>query len=136
MTDQTDSVAEPESDSETFPREVVERLRAENADRRTAAREAEGRAESLAGRLLRSEVERAASAILAAPDELLAHTDPTELLGEDGYPDVDRIVAAAEFLAEERPHLAARRFAEVDQGARATSSGFDLASALRTAAGG
>ncbi|HEX9993820.1 MAG TPA: hypothetical protein VGB14_12905 [Acidimicrobiales bacterium] len=127
--------ADPPEDADTFPRSYVERLRAEAADRRTAARDAEARAEALTRRLLTAEVARAVDGVLADGDDLTAHVPAAELVGEDGLPDAERIRAAAEALAERKPHLAARRFGEADLGVRRQAPSFDLAAVLRDAAG-
>jgi hypothetical protein len=110
------------------------KLRAEAARRRVEAREATERADELARRLTAAVVAAEAGSLLADPEDLARFTDEP-LTDDDGYPDPAKVRAAAEALAEARPHLAARRFAPIDQGAdSADPGGFDLAGALRSAA--
>ena len=125
-----------EEEPDTFPREVVERLRQEAAERRTAARTAEERAERLQERLVAAGVALHARGALEDPTDLLAHVDAAELVDDDGAPDAERIRAAAAALVERKPHLGPRRpTGNVDQGARtAAPPPFDLSEVLRQAA--
>ncbi len=105
----------PEVDPET-PDDAPEirSLRDEAARRRVEARTATDRAEALGRRLMTATVERAAGGILEDVTDLPdgAYTD------EEGYPDEAAITAAAEALIEAKPHLAKRRFANIDAGAQ------------------
>jgi hypothetical protein len=107
---------EPTEEPETFDRAYVERVRAEAADHRTKANEQEALATKRGERVLALEVERAAREVLVDGDDLLRHVEAAELLGDDGEPDPAKIAAAATQLAEQKPHLAARR-PPVDVGA-------------------
>lgn len=119
----------PETDSETFSRAYVEKLRAENAEHRTKAK----RAEELASRLLVATVEKATTGILADPTDLPMTND---LYDDDGFPDPDKITNAARALVERKPHLADRRpSAPVEQGPRGQPADVDLAGMVRTLAG-
>lgn len=81
-----------EGGAETFPREYVEQLRKENADRRKRAEELEGRNAKLVAGLLRAEV--VADGRLADPADLLDGADATALLDDDGAPDPEKVRAA------------------------------------------
>lgn len=124
--DPASTTVEPES--ETFPREYVERLRQESAGYRTRAQ----RADALAERLMTATVREATAGILADPTDLPASDD---LLGEDGMPDPERIRTAANALVGRKPHLADRRpRGDADQGARPPAADVDLAGILRSRA--
>ena len=84
---------EPAGGGDTFPREYVERLRAESAANRT-------RAKVLATELHDLRVEKLG---------LLA--DPTDLPYADGLDTLEAVQAAAEELIQRKPHLKARRVA-------------------------
>ena len=106
------STSEPE---ETFYRPYVERLRRESAEYRTRAK----RADELESRLRVAVVREGTAGILEDPGDLLRHREADELLDDDGYPDVEKVRAAAHELAAGKPHLARRRpEGDVDQGAR------------------
>jgi hypothetical protein len=105
-----------EGGPETFPREYVEQLRKENADRRKRAEELEGRNAKLVAGLLRAEV--VADGRLADPADLLDTTDATGLLGDDGAPDPEKVKAAVTDLLGRKPHYARRISGDVGQGAR------------------
>ena len=77
-----------EGGAQTFPREYVEQLRKESADRRKRAEELEGRNARLVAGLLRAEV--VADGRLADPADLLDGADASALLGDDGAPDPRR----------------------------------------------
>jgi hypothetical protein len=114
----------PEGD--TFPRDYVERLRAEAAERRVAAKEAEERAERFGRELFAERV--AATGRLADPTDLAY--DPALL------DDQDALGAALDDLVTRKPHLASRRpVGDVDQGAREAAEGVSLAGLLRAGAG-
>jgi hypothetical protein len=109
-----------------YDADVVASLRDENARRRVEAKEGEDAFWTLATegvalreRLLAAEVTATAGAVLADADDLTKNVEPSELLGDDGLPDRDKIAKAAEALAESKPHLKARRVAgDIGQGAR------------------
>ena len=118
-------------DPETFPRAYVERLRDENA----RYRQRSGRAEEAMSRLLDATVRSAAGGLLADPADLLSFADADGLLDADGWPDAERITAAAEALIQSKPHLAPRRpRGDIGQGATAPADGVDLAALLRSRA--
>lgn len=100
----------------TFPREYVEQLRKENADRRKRAEELEGRNARLVAGLLRAEV--VADGRLADPADLLEGADTAALLGDDGAPDPEKVKAAVTELLGRKPHYAKRISGDVGQGAR------------------
>jgi len=141
--DNPDEEVEPGDDGR-FDSAYVGKLRAENADRRTRAREleetlaaTEQRATRQADRLLTIEVERATAGILADPTDLLTFTARDDLVDEDGEPDAERIQAAAHKLVGAKPHLQPRLpLGDVDQGPRGRPiENFDLSAMLRNAAG-
>jgi hypothetical protein len=101
---------------ETFPREYVEQLRKENAERRKRAEELEGRNAKLVAGLLRAEV--VTDGRLADPADLLDGVDATALLGDDGAPDPEKVKAAVSELLGRKPHYAKRISGDVGQGAR------------------
>lgn len=106
-------------ESETFPREYVEKLRTENGKYRQRA----GEADTLAKRL-HTELVRATGRL----------ADPTDLaFDEDHLADADTMVAAIDALLEARPHLASRRPAgDIGQCNRGpSSSGFSLLETLK-----
>ncbi|MBS45604.1 MAG: hypothetical protein CMH83_21020 [Nocardioides sp.] len=94
--------------AETFSREYVEKLRSENAEQRTKAK----RAEDAETRLRDLAVAAAVRGILTDPTDL-GWSD--EYADEDGWPDAEKITAAAEALVERKPHLA-RPSGDVGQG--------------------
>ena len=108
--------AASEGEATTFPREYVEQLRKENADRRKRAEELEGRNARLVAGLLRAEV--VADGRLADPADLLDDADATVLLGDDDAPDSEKVKAAVSELLGRKPHYAKRISGDVGQGAR------------------
>lgn len=115
----TSEGSDPESDPETFPREVVEKLRQENGRYRQRA----GQADELAQRL-HTELVRATGRL----------ADPTDLpFDEDHIADPGKMVAAIDELIERKPHLATRRPAgDIGQGNRGGTSGnFSLLDMLK-----
>lgn len=113
----------PEPD--TFPREYVEKLRAETAKYRTRAQHAD----ALAERLLQATIREAAGSILADPTDLPLDGD---LVDDDGLPDTEKITEAAKALAARKPHLALRRpTGNVGQGARPEPTTTSLVDLLR-----
>ncbi|WP_252974966.1 hypothetical protein [Janibacter melonis] len=89
-------------DAETFSREYVERLRAEAAEARVRAKRADEAEERLRGLALADAVR----GLLMDPSDL--GWDET-YVDENGWPDHDKILAAAEELVARRPHLARPR---------------------------
>lgn len=113
-----EAAQEPAEDAETFPRPYVERLRAENAEQRTRARQADELA-----RRLHTELVRAGGRL----------ADPTDLDFDEAHlEDVDVLEAAIDELLARKPHLASRRpVGDVGQGAHAGEPAVDLAGILR-----
>ena len=105
-----------EGGAETFPREYVEQLRRENADRRKRAEELEGRNAKLVAGLLRAEV--VADGRLADPADLLDGADTAALVDDGGAPDPEKVKAAVSELLARKPHYAKRIGGDVGQGAR------------------
>ena len=119
------------SDPETFPRAYVQQLRDEAAKYRQRA----GRADEAARRLLEATVRSAVRDHLADPSDLLTFVDETELVDGDGWPDPDKITAAAESLAASKPHLAPRRpRGDIGQGAAPSGDTVNLAAIMRSRA--
>ena len=111
-----------QTEPETFPREYVEKLRAEAAANRVKAK----RADDLTRELFHHRV--TALGKLADPSDL----EYDEALLEDGA----ALEAAVDELVARKPHLADRRpRGDVDQGARQTGETVDLAGMLRERAG-
>lgn len=116
----------PPEDADTFPREYVERLRRENAEHRTAAREA---AEAL------TPTQQRLHGLLVAASGRLA--DPTDLPFDAAHLDDENALnAAIDDLLVRKPHLASRRVAgDVGQGAGSNSAAtVSLAGLLRSGA--
>lgn len=104
---------------ETFPREVVEKLRQENGKYRQRAQQADNLAQRLHTELVR------ATGRLA---------DPTDLaFDEDHLADADTMAAAIDALLDAKPHLASRRLTgDIGQGNRGPASGsFSLLETLK-----
>lgn len=100
--------ATSEGQEDTFSRSYVEELRAESARHRIGAK----RADELARRLVSSYVE--ATGRLHDPRDLAFSDD---LMGEDGFPDPEKVTSAVEALIKDRPHLARIRLVgDVGQG--------------------
>lgn len=113
--DQADTPNEPD----TFPREVVEDLRRENAKYRQRAQ----RADELAKRL-HTELVRATGRL----------ADPTDLpFDETHLDDPDALATAVDALLQAKPHLASRRpVGDIGQGHRGPASGsFSLLDMLK-----
>ena len=117
-----DDDAGDQDQSETFPREYVEKLRKESAGYRERAQ----RADQLEQRLH--------TALVAATGRL---ADPTDLPFDVGHlDDADALTAAIDELTERKPHLKTRRLAgDVGQGAGGAKAGdVNLADLLRARA--
>jgi len=97
-----------ESEPDTFPREVVEKLRQENAKYRQRAHQADTLAERLHTELVR------ATGKLA---------DPTDLpFDAEHLDDPEALAAAVTDLLDRKPHLAARRpSGDIGQGNRGSA---------------
>lgn len=106
---------------ETFSREYVQGLRDENAKARIAAK----RADTLAQALFHARV-----------TALGKMADPTDLAFDEALlDDGAALEAVVDELIARKPHLAARTFGDVGQGARPTGEQVDLAGMLRQRAG-
>lgn len=113
------SDSESDDDAETFPRPVVERLRAENARYRQRAQQAD----EFAGRL-HTELVRATGRL----------ADPTDLTFDPAHlDDPDALAGALDALLAAKPHLATRRVTgDVGQGHRGPASAtFSLLDTLK-----
>lgn len=109
------------TESETFTREYVERLRKENAEHRIRSK----RADDLARQLLHSRV--AATGKLADPADLE--------FAEDLLDDMPGLEAAIEDLLARKPHLASRTpRGDAGQGFTGGADTVDLAAILRAGA--
>lgn len=108
-------------DSDTFPREYVEKLRRENARYRERA----GQADDLAHRLH--------AALVAATGRL---ADPSDLVFDEAHiGHEDALNTALDELLAAKPHLASRRpRGDVAQGAITSDDTVDLAGILRSRA--
>lgn len=101
-----------EQEPDTFPREYVEKLREEAAGHRVKAQ----RADEAVSRLTAATIEKVTAGVLADPSDLPVTDDLTD---DDGWPDPEKIEAAARDLVARKPHLADRRPAgDVGQGPR------------------
>lgn len=105
-------------DQDMFPRDVVEKLRRENAAARTKAKDRD----ALAQRLHRVLVEQTGRL-----------ADPTDLPFDEAHlTDPDALTAAIDELLTRKPHLAARTFhGNIGQGATTDPASIDLAAILR-----
>ena len=118
---QPDTLEGPSSDDDpdTFPREVVERLRQENGRYRQRAQQADTLAQRLHAELVR------ATGRLA---------DPTDLPFDEAHlDDPDALAAAVDDLLDRKPHLASRRpSGDIGQGQRGPAAeGFSLLGLLK-----
>ena len=116
----------PGDEETTFPRRYVEELREESARYRARAQTAE----EASARLMALTIASATREILADPTDLPISD---ELTDEEGWPDPEKIRAAAEDLAARKPHLRVRRpSGDIGQGAREEPPApFSLMDALR-----
>lgn len=107
-----------DTDTDTFPREYVEKLRNEAAEHRTKAKDRDALAERLH------------TALTAATGRL---ADPSDLPYDQSHlDDPEALTAAIDQLLESKPHLATRKpHGDVGQGAASASAGVDLAGMLR-----
>lgn len=114
----TDETDDPQSEPETFPRAVVEKLRKENATYRTRALDRD----AIARRLH--------TALVTATGRL---ADPTDLPYDEAHlTDVTALEVALDELLERKPHLGDRRpRGDIGQGARGRGDDVDLAGMLR-----
>lgn len=105
-------------DQDMFPRDVVEKLRRENAAARTKAKDRD----ALAQRLHRVLVEQTGRL-----------ADPTDLPFDEAHlADPEALTAAIDELLTRKPHLAARTFhGNIGQGATTDPASIDLAAILR-----
>ncbi len=105
-------------DQDMFPRDVVEKLRRENAAARTKAKDRD----ALAQRLHRVLVEQTGRL-----------ADATDLPFDEAHlADPDALTAAIDELLTRKPHLAARTFhGDIGQGATTDPASIDLAAILR-----
>jgi hypothetical protein len=102
---------QPGTDSaETFPREYVEQLRAENAEARVKANQSD----ELRLKLMDAAKQLSTAGVIRDPADL---PDNPEFWGEDGLPDHEKIREAAEVLVSTKPWLAKAR-GSAGQGAR------------------
>ena len=114
-----DESSTDEAEPDTFPREVVEKLRQENGKYRQRAQQADTYATRLHTELVR------ATGRLA---------DPTDLeFDEEHLEDPDALAAAVDDLLSRKPHLASRKPAgDIGQGQRgAKSEPFSLLGLLK-----
>ena len=105
-------------DQDMFPRDVVEKLRRENAAARTKAKDRD----TLAQRLHRVLVEQTGRL-----------ADPTDLPFDEAHlTDPEALTAAIDELLTRKPHLAARTFhGNIGQGATTDPASIGLATILR-----
>lgn len=108
-------------DGDTFPRDVVEKLRREAAGYRDRAKTAEARTEELSRALFTARV--AATGKLA---------DPTDLeFNGDLLDDTEALTEAVDSLVTAKPHLKARRVAgDAGQGVKGEDRGLPTFSSL------
>lgn len=114
-----DAADDSGEESDTFPREVVEKLRAENAKYRVRAQHAD----TLAQRL-HTEIVRATGKL----------ADPSDLpFDETHLDDPEALAAAIDELLSNKPHLGSRRpSGDIGQGQRGPASeGFSLLGLLK-----
>lgn len=118
-------------EQDTFDRAYVEKLRAEAAEHRVKAKEAQEALDAAESRYKALAVESGASGVLKRPDALEWRD---EWLGEDGTADLEAIRAAATEYAHDYPHAAVVS-GDVGQGYRGDAvAGVDLAGMLRQGA--
>lgn len=124
----SDDAPDDDGKPATYPREVVEKLRQENAAARVKAKHAD----TLGQMLVTSYAELTGR--LADPSDLPHSAD---LCDEQGVPVEAKVRAAVDELLARKPHLASRRPAgDVGQGARVGEpDGVSLAGLLRAGAG-
>jgi hypothetical protein len=117
-------------ESDTFPRTYVEELRAEAAENRRRAKEAAEQVDTLRTALQEALCREASAGVLHEP--IAWHEDYAD--EETGLPDVEKVKAAVEALAQDKPWLSRPR-GDVGQGFRGEESdAVDLAGMLRQGA--
>lgn len=118
-----------ETEPDTFPRAYVEQLRKEAAEHRTGRTAAEERSDAAMSRLRLAAIHSATREVLADPTDL--PWDAT-MADDEGWPDAEKITAAATALVEAKPHLGRVR-GDVGQGYRGGDQSVSLVEALRGA---
>lgn len=116
-----------ETEPDTFPREYVEQLRKEAAEHRTGRTAAEERSDAAMSRLRAAAIHSATREVLADPSDLRWDDSMAD---EGGWPDAEKITAAATALVEAKPHLGRVR-GDVGQGYRGGEQSVSLVEALR-----
>lgn len=96
----------------------AKQLRAESAERRVQNTALQEKVDAQAARLLDATIKSATEGVLADPSDLLIFVEKDELLDDDGFPDAEKVKAAAEALVEKKSHLAPRRAIDIGQGPR------------------
>lgn len=122
-TEVVEQVAEVEEvvEPKTFDEAYVNKLREENAEQRTKAKEASEKAQKAAERLAHLTIRDSVQDVLADPTDLLTLVPGADVYNEDGEVDPAKAQAVAEALVERKPYLAARKFGgDVGQGQRGT----------------
>lgn len=128
---EVETEATEDGEQDTFDRAYVQELRAEAAEHRVKAKEAQEALDAAESRYKALAVESGASGVLKRPDALEWQDD---WLGEDGTADLDAIREAATQYASNYPHAAVVS-GDVGQGYRGDAvAGVDLAGMLRQGA--
>lgn len=129
---ENEAVENETTEPDTFDRDYVEKLRAEAAEHRVKAKEAQDALDASVSAYRALAVQHAATGILSRPDALGWRDDWT---AEDGIKvDLDAIREAATEYADRYPHTAVVA-GDVGQGYRGESaSSVDLAGMLRAGA--
>lgn len=94
-----------------WARDEIKSLRSESGSYRTRLRDTETERDQLRDGLTtqrRTEALAGLSGLLADPEDVGRYVDTASLNGDDGMPDPGKYRAAAEQLAQDRPHLAPR----------------------------
>lgn len=131
MSEEIEAVENETTEPDTFDRDYVEKLRAEAAEHRVKAKDAQDALDASVSAYRALAVQHAASGILSRPDALGWRDD---WLGDDGAANLDAIREAATQYAHDYPHVAVVA-GDVGQGYRGEDTGSaDLASILRAGA--
>ena len=131
MSEEIEAVETETTEPDTFDRDYVEKLRAEAAEHRVKAKEAQDALDASVSAYRALAVQHAANGILSRPDALGWRDD---WLGEDGTANLDAIREAATQYAHDYPHVAVVA-GDVGQGYRGEDTGsVDLAGMLRSGA--